>query len=141
MIDCARWVMAEAWIANGLRVSWGPRDDGRLPSDGRGEWQGSASDGLYRYVGWGQWEVPRPSTYLQRPYGESDAPQLTTDTMQHELAHWLVASEEQRGKPNFGMDDKSYDAEQRAVDAERVISSVIAAASRVVGLAVGGQRR
>ncbi len=139
MIDCARWVLAEAWIANGLRVTWGPRLEytRNVEHDG---WQGDATDGFYRYVGHGEWEVPRPNSYTTRPFGEETAPQLSTDTMRHELAHWLIATAEQRYERNFGLTAKDDDAESRAVAAERVIASIIAAASRVVSLSLTSRK-
>ena len=134
VIDCARWVLAEAWISNGLRVIWGLHD----ARFGTGEWLGETGR-LYRYRGFGEWEVQRPHNYLTRPLGEETSPQLSTEDMRHELAHWLLATEDQRNEVNFGLTSDDNDAEQRALAAERVLSAVIAAASRVVALSLASR--
>ena len=143
MIDCARWVIAEAWLANGLRIRWSSESEATLRKDVG--WQGGREDGgYYRYAGFGEWEVARPSNWHSRSYGESVAPVLSSDAMRHELAHWLVASEDERHLQNFGIADKGAhadEAEGRAMAAERVLSSVVDAAARIAALALGGNIR
>ncbi len=136
MIDCERWVLAEAWLANGLRLRWSYADDPRDKS-----WQGDASE-RYRYEGHGVWELPRPYDFLNRPFGQETAPQLSTATLRHELAHWLVATEDQRALMNFGIPNEGLEAdeaEHAAVAAERVLSSVVGAAARIASLAIGAK--
>lgn len=143
MIDTERWILTEAWLANGLRLVWAGYSS---PSDKDESWQEDEAPGRnrrYRYAGYGEWEVLRPNNFLSRPYGEDHSPELSTSTMRHELGHYLTSSQEQRGKPNFGLKGNTLDdggAEDRAIAAERVIQSITRASSRILSMALHGEK-
>jgi elongation factor P hydroxylase len=76
------------------------------------------------------------TTGYQR-FGQVTAPSMATDDMRHEMAHWLTADEDQRRRMNFGTPSTSADdIEERAASAERVLSAVVAAAARIVDMAI-----
>lgn len=144
MIDTRRWVLCEAWLSLGLRFEWaGAYEATQLP---REEWQ--EDDGVrhaYFYAGAGVWKVHQPSDVGYRP---ADLPKLTapmigTDSMRHELAHWLASSSEQRAERNFGIGGGAEaDArERRALDAEATIDAMMGACDRILGQAIAGRRR
>jgi hypothetical protein len=129
VIDAKRWVLAEAWLSLGLRVCWGY--DGMFPRD---QWQDDEGRGRYGYLGGGEWAVLRP--YDGRTGPINTAPSLSTETMRHELAHYLSATEEDRGKRNFGLDENGpADNEDAALLAERVVDAILEASSRIIALA------
>lgn len=137
MIDASRWVIAEAWLSLGLRLIWAgshrARDAGWQDDD--------ETKQSYRYAGYETWEV------LDRDLGwrvfpKPEVPYLSTQAMRHELAHYLVATPEQRNKQNFELTDSLTDEfEERAVAAEKVLSAMLVGASRVASLALGGGPR
>lgn len=142
MIDVTRWVLTEAWIANGLRIEWGGYGSATVAGRGEG-WQPAdkGDAGAFRYRGWGVWEVAGESR-TGLGYTRPEAPTLGTDTMLHELGHWLVATAEQRDKLNFGMEaegEAERELEERTLVAQKVLESVCASASRVTQLALAGR--
>jgi hypothetical protein len=134
VIDARRWALVEAWLSLGLRIEWCPSyEEQRF----RAHWQSSQySDEKFLYAGAGAWKVlDRQSG--RRMYGpRPTAPQLATEDLAHELAHYLAATKEQRGEINFGMADGDDDAEERAMVAEQVIDAVLTACNRIAGLAM-----
>ncbi len=135
MIDCERWVLAEAWLSNGLRLCWaysGQRTDDTWQDD-------SDSQQSYRYRGYGEWEVIPPRGYM--PLGRDGAPSLSTGTMRHELAHWITSTEEQRGLQNFGLTKTDNEREADALTAERILESITKAAARIASMALGASAR
>lgn len=136
MIDASRWVIAEAWLSLGLRLTWAGRHQ-----RGQEGWQDDDETKLsYRYAGYETWEVLEPDDRW-RVYPRQDVPVLGTDSMRHELAHYLVATPEQRNARNFELTDKLYDEfEERAMAAEKVLAAMLVGASRVAALALGGGR-
>lgn len=138
MIDATAWIVAEAWIANGLRLRWGPRVDRFSSEDG---WINDGNT-TYRYAGFGEWEV-RGGEYTNAGYPNPEAPSLRPDLMLHELAHWLSATDEQRGKRNFGLTGAAIadsEQEERTLLAERVLQSVVRSAGRIASLALSAPR-
>lgn len=129
MIDITRWVLSEAWIANGLRIRFA-RSYEKPPAETFGE------DARFWYAGHGEWIV-LPSEQGYRPYGQSDAPVMSVVDMRHELAHFLIATADQRALVNFGGGDL---LEERAVAAESVLSSIINAAARIADMALTSRR-
>ncbi len=73
--------------------------------------------------------------------GNTEAPFLPTPDMKHELAHWLVATEDERNKNNFGIGVGDDDMEMRTIAAEAVITSIINAAARITNLALQPKER
>lgn len=138
MIDASRWVIAEAWLSLGLHLRWAARH--QRSEEG---WQDDDETKLaYRYAGYETWEVLEPDDRW-RVYPRAEVPYLGADAMRHELAHYLVATPDQRMKRNFELTDKLYDEfEERAMAAEKVLAAMLAGASRVAALALGaGGRR
>ncbi len=129
-MEIDRWVLAEAWIANGLSLRWGSSHYGFERSEIQNE------NGVqYYYEGYGVWVVIDP-TPGYKPLGNTEAPFLPTADMKHELAHWLIATEDERSKQNFGLTKDSNDLEERTIAAEAVITSIINAAARITNLAL-----
>jgi hypothetical protein len=63
--------------------------------------------------------------------------------MAHELAHYLVATDAERGRINFGLGDEpsiGSEREEHAVVAERTILAVVQAAAGIATLALQGRR-
>jgi hypothetical protein len=142
VIDPARWVLAEAWLGLGLRLkampSWTLREIER-PQLMRDEELGTD----YIYDGDGVWLVNLPTTTIAG-YTNPYAPQMGGDAMKHELAHYLIATEDQRRQRNFGLRaDSDRDDEERALQVERVIDAMINGCGRIVHTALGaaGSRR
>lgn len=141
MIDTARWVLVEAWLSLGLRLRWLHSWEAREITDGLFIDDDGGSRLSFTYLGDGEWGVVRPSNDFRVPgYPLNDAPQLGTETIRHELAHYLVATEEQRRKRNFGLSADGSNGgnewETRALLGEQVIDAVIRGASRVVSSAL-----
>lgn len=136
MIDPSRWILAEAWLALGLRLEWAPKWE-RLERD-----QLIDDEELHRtfyYEGGGVWRVLETDRGY-RAGTRPTAPELGTDAMRHELAHYLAASAEERARRNFGLTTRDSDAEERALEVEQVIDAMSAAASRIASLAMAGRR-
>ena len=137
MIDPTRWIVVEAWLSLGLRVEWAGTYDHVVAE----LWTPDEGGSRYVYAGHlmdkrGVWLV-QPSRHTG-----STVPQLSTEAMKHELAHWLTSSPEQRKMANFGLTGRSGTddtPEDRAGNAERVIDAMIAASARIVSLALGGR--
>lgn len=128
-MDIARWVLSEAWIANGLRIRWARNyEQNQAPKETFGD--GGAA---FWYGSDGEWIFLRPEPWRTPFYGEVTVPSMSMEDMRHELAHWLTATPEQRGQVNFGGGEE---IEERAVAAERVLSGVIAAAARIAAMAM-----
>jgi hypothetical protein len=125
MIDTRRWVIVEMWLSLGLRMqpvkSW---DRNRLDLP----WQQSNDDGpRFYYKGDELWIVDDRD-------GER---QMATEDMEHELAHWMEATELQRRLENFGLREKVDDErEDKAVNIQRIISAAVDASSRIAQLAL-----
>ena len=139
MIDARRWVLAETWLSLGLRLEWmGDWEAERVPSQ---DWQNDPDERVdFVYDGRGVWRVrgqgPR-SLFGARPL----APQLSVDTMRHELAHYLAATDEDRGKRNFGLGPDDVETEERVIKAEQIVDALMTACGRIAGLALAGGRR
>ena len=135
MIDTRRWVLAEAWLSLGLRVEWvGTWEASRIE---RADWQDDPdSRARYLYDGLGVWKVERGDR--RRAETETTVPDLSLATMKHELAHYLVSTEEERGKRNFGIPSAatSSDNEDRALAAEKVIDALTSACGRIAASAL-----
>lgn len=134
MIDARRWVLVEAWLALGLRIEWAPSWE-TIPS---GDWQDDEGQRFY-YEGRRTWRVMSSGHgHVKR----TDHPSLSVESMAHELAHYLVATAEQRQQRNFGLHsaDLTSDGEDRAVDAEAAIHAVLAGANHIAQLALKGGR-
>jgi hypothetical protein len=138
MIDTRRWVLCEAWLSLGLRIEWAgyasvPRED----------WM--EDDGVsYYYDGYGTWKVAKPTSEGYRTPGlpPLTAPMLPTESMRHELAHWLSASQDQRLLRNFGITQADPEnRETRALDAEATIDAMMGACDRILSQAIAGRRR
>lgn len=140
MIDTRRWVLVEAFLSLGLRFEWaGAYDETRVP---REQWIEDDESVRYFYDGLGVWKVQRPAKGTGSYFPLSVAPSLSADSLRHELAHWIVSTESDRGALNFGMTLVSSDAEERAVLAERVIDAMLTACGRITAQALtGGPRR
>lgn len=127
MID--RWILVEIWLALGLRMrfarKWGEQPPKQLAGENNNLW----------YAGHGEWVVLPGRQEVGGVLGEFRAPEMSTDDMRHELAHWLSATPAERETVNFGEGDP---LEERAVAAEKVIDAIVGAAARVVVL--GAQR-
>ena len=136
MIDATRWVLVEAWLSLGLRVEWShtwrsdpPRDQLQEDDEGRQFW----------YEGHGRWLVV-PRDRSRYTADRTTSPTLATETMAHELAHYLVSSDDDRGKVNFGLSQADPGPEERAVDAEKVVRALADACSRIATLSLRGER-
>lgn len=134
MIDATRWILTEAWLSLGLRVEWLPSYETHRKRD----WQQNESRMDIHYEGGGLWYV-LPEERVSTGYPRHDVPVLATETLKHELAHYLVASADERKRENFGMTEDSDAQEQAAIMAERVINAMIASTSRIANLALGGR--
>jgi len=140
-MDYLRWILCEAWIANGLRVNWGPSYESQHE-----DWIRSNDGYSFRYRGFGEWQVLDEERGI-RLFGEKPvAPSLSTNDMLHELAHWMIATEDQRHETNFGMGSgegkttpEQDENERRVVAAEKVIEAVSKAASRIIATAQGAR--
>lgn len=124
MIDARRWILVEAWLSLGLRIEWCPSYDVERYRDA---WQTDDDGGArFVYAGLGTWRVLDPTG---RTYGPSPiaAPQLSTDALKHELAHYLAATEAERLALNFGIPaGDPADVEQRERWREAVPRETIA---------------
>lgn len=142
MLDPTRWIVAEMWLDLGLRLRWASRyemekatDDHWVVDDGDDERRS------YFYVGGGVWVVGWLRTggyYRSEPV---EPPQLSSATLIHEMAHWMVSSAEAREKKNMGMTIESYEQEERALDAQRGIEACIRASAKIACMALGGRSR
>lgn len=134
MIDARRWALVEAWLALGLRVSWLPSYEANRFS--REQWvqdEGARREGqpqYYIYVGMREWHVrdDRPERTRYR-FPNPSAPSLSTEALTHELAHYLVATEEQRLEVNFGAGETE---ERETQKAEAVINAMLNGVTRIV---------
>ncbi len=134
MIDPRRWILVEAWLALGLRVQWAPYySQSEIPRD---DWQEDDETGArYYYDGFGVWHVLDDRRYTGA--ARSLAPRLGVETMRHELAHYLTASEDRRNQRNFGLPGTDADLDEaRALMAERVIDAILAGATHIAELAL-----
>lgn len=138
MIDPTRWVLAEAWISLGLRLEWAPRWRTDISREQLMHDDEMRRD--YYYHGGGVWHVVEVENGL-RVGPRPTVPELGTEAMSHELAHYLAASGEQRGVFNFGLTGKDGAEEDRALEMEQVIQAITRACGRIAGLALQGDRR
>lgn len=141
MIDIRRWVLVEAWLALGLRVEWLPSYLESQELDKH--WQQDDDSGArYVYDGDRTWRVRDESWRSRRPgFKTPKVPELGTDALAHELAHFLSASPEQREQRNFGLaDDTDGSREAAALETEAVIDAIVAAATRIAESAMAGRR-
>lgn len=132
-----RWVIVEAWVALGLRMEW-------APSYQRYETWMSDDETRHDYVyhGSGLWVVRhKEQTRSFGAYPRPEAPQLGTDTMRHELAHYIVATDEQRMELNFGLKSSDHDPEEHTLLVERGLDAMALAAGRIAQLAMGAKTR
>lgn len=139
MIDPTRWILAEAWLSLGLRLEWAPAY--RRPDLTRDELM--HDDEMrrdYYYEGRGIWHVIEVDRGL-RTGPRPTAPELGTEAMSHELAHYLAADPAQRALRNFGLTQQDRDAEDKALEVEQVIDAMSRAAGRIASLALQGGRR
>lgn len=131
MIDARRWVLVEAWLALGLRVEWMRGWDAERVESA--EWMTDEEEHRkFVYMGdrvWGVYD-DRRGISVGGPY---TAPTFGTETLRHELAHYLAATAAQRHLRNFGA---TADDEISALEAEKVIDAVIGAAARIATLAM-----
>jgi hypothetical protein len=139
MFDASRWVLVEAWLSLGLRMRWAIGYEGGNDR----EWFTDDETQLrYSYVGYGEWVVLRPGDrYRSVGFPPNDSPQLGSESMRHELAHYLVSTEEQREKKNFGLAQDDYNAERHALLADQVIDAMTRACSRIVSTTIKGSSR
>ena len=134
MIDPRRWILVETWLALGLRVEWCPRYASEDVASS--EWQRDDEDGRsFYYAGKRVWIV-RDERRGIAAGGPWTAPTFGTETLSHELAHYLAATPDQRERRNFGADATS---ENDALETEAVIDAVVGAAARIAGLALKGR--
>lgn len=136
MIDTTRWVLVEAWLALGLRVDWcGIYDAEGVPKDA---WMRDDETGYdYFYGGQGMWRVRRDRSNRTAPgFPAFSAPCLSVATLRHELAHYMVASEDDRWKVNFGITADDPEPEQQTLLAERVIDALCTGSGRIAALAL-----
>lgn len=133
MIDARRWVIVETWLALGLRLEWTTSWD-RIERD---EFMRcDETDQHYFYEGRGVWKVlERPeNARVFRSLPAVRCPALGAETLSHELAHYMVATPEQREKMNFGLSVKTTldgGEEERAVLAEQVIDTMLIGVQRI----------
>lgn len=140
MIDAARWLLAEAWLSLGLRIEWMPSYQEREIH--QEEWQEDGEGRRFVYDGLGVWRVlnANRSLFDRR---QPTAPSLSTESMKHELAHYLAATPTQRQIRNFNIgamgraDGEEKEAE--SVEAEQIIDAMLTAASRICELALRGR--
>lgn len=138
MIDARRWVIVEAWLALGLRIEWAPSYE----RTNRNWLQSNDEKYQYRYTGGGTWQVLDDEHWRRPGAPKPTCPQMSVSDMQHELAHYLISSPEQREMVNFGFPiDTGRTAEERiasndredlALEAEKVIDAVLVGANRLV---------
>lgn len=131
MIDARRWVLVEAWLALGLRIEWGGswRDAGA-----RDAWMPDDETRLYYlYSGHGVWTVRDDEVARRIGYPKNAVPVLSTETLRHELAHYLAATPEQRERVNFAA---GADEERATLEAEKVIDAMLAGADRIAAQAL-----
>jgi hypothetical protein len=136
VIDTRRWVLAEAWLSLGLRVEWLSKY--QAESIARDLWMRDEEERTdYIYNGHGVWSI-RGDGRSEPSFGfpRATSPAMGTEAMRHELAHYLIATEEERGRTNFGLSNSDDDHERRALEAEKVIDAVLAACGRIAGLAL-----
>lgn len=144
MLDPLRWVLLETWLSLGLSWRWADPWERRDFVD-KEDWQEPTHKGSpkYCYLGLGKW--------ISKPYYEhaarvepTSAPIIETEDLLHELAHWIVATEEQRCEKNFGMSpgisSEGDDIERRVTDTEKVIRTLALSCGRIATMALqGGQ--
>lgn len=137
MIDTRRWILAEAWLTLGLKIRWAwgaheAKPDIEIQEDDETRLR-------YWYTGHGEWAVIKP----QRGYGdrstEFEVPYFGTDTLKHELAHYLAATGDERNEVNFGL-PKSDPNEDRCALAEKVVDAILRPCGRIAAMAMGGSR-
>lgn len=147
MIDARRWILVEAWLSLGLRIEWcSSWEHGRIEKDAWLEDDGDSRRKPTRFVYTGNrlWQVERERDVYGRP-PNMEPPQLSTDALRHELAHYLTASEDERACVNFGASpaigpgNDPKDTEDRALAAEKVIEAMLAASARIANMALGGR--
>jgi hypothetical protein len=135
MIDTRRWVLVEAWLSLGLRVQWAPS----YLAVERDSWQRDDEERVdYVYEGGGLWYVLQPER-MSLGFSPPTSPQLGVLTLLHELAHYLVSSEDARAHRNFGLTGQDNDGEARALEAESVIHAMAVACGRIASLALAGR--
>lgn len=150
MIDARRWILVETWLSLGLRIEWCPSWE--RDAIAAGDWLDDDDDREARprprfiYAGQGTWWVDPGDRYR---YGTppNAAPQLSAAVLGHELAHYLSATDEERGLRNFGasptitsgISGDPANTEDRAVAAEKVIDAILAASARIANMALGGR--
>ncbi len=121
-----RWILVEAWLLIGLRIRWAKSYEQR-PAKLFGERANTW------YAGNGEWVVI-PDRVVAGYLGEFEAPEMSTDDMRHELAHWLSATPEERASVNFNA--LTDEPEERAITVERAIDAMCSAAARIASLAI-----
>lgn len=133
MIDAKRWVLAETWLSLGLRVEWAP-SYGPEP-----KWQSDdETRQRFTYAGRGLWLVQKPDGYRGSFSFQTVpvTPSLGTETLRHELAHYLAATRDERDQPNFGFDATPERDEEQALLVEQVIDAMLNGANRIATLSV-----
>ena len=63
-------------------------------------------------------------------------PSLATETLRHELAHYLAATREERDQPNFGFDATPERDEEQTLLVEQVIDAMLNGANRIATISV-----
>lgn len=131
MINPERWILVEAWLSLGLRVRWARSYEtasATLQGENQNLW----------YAGHEEWVIVVPHrAQVSGQYGEFRVPEMSTDDMRHELAHWLSSTPEERNQVNFGSTETN---EERAVMAEHTIDAIVRAAGRIATLALLGEK-
>lgn len=131
-MNADRWVILEAWVRMGLRFRTIPHNALNIRKE---EWQEDENRLQYVYEGDGVWLLREP---YRSPHDHSRVSlEMHTESMLHEMAHYITASEENRYQLNFGLPPQEYDErEDRAQLAEDSIRAILGAASHIAGLAL-----
>ena len=138
MMDPSRWIMVEAWFSLGLRIEWIASWE-LQPLNAH--LQMDTDNRRFIYKGNKTWAVAPPG-YGSYQGADDSVPQLSTLTMVHEMAHYLVATEEQRRHVNFGMKanhEETIEMEARAAMAEKAIDAMLKATANIATMAMGGK--
>lgn len=124
----------EAWLALGLRLEWAASYTQIASTEWMGDDEEKAS---YYYEGFGVWRVLERHNRMPG-YPSPRAPQMGNESMRHELAHYLIATDEQREQRNFGLTGADTNTEAQTLGAERIIDAMINACDRIAALALKG---
>lgn len=145
MIDPTRWIVVETWLRLGLRIRWAKGYEEReVPTE---VWQTDIDNTGTRFLYLGEdygetgiWVVKQPNPHAFRE--PDSAPELSTATMLHELAHYLQASKHARTLRNFGLTNTpaADEVEDHAMEVERGMRAVIETSARIASMALGVKR-